>query len=244
MTRARSFLDTFDLDKTLIFFTAGRYEFHNKGGDLFIEALARLNHRLQEVKSDMTVIAFIIFPTATNSYNVETLRGQALAKQMRETVDEVQKSIGSRLRELCFSCVLYSYCSILNYQSHLNCILVELALSCLFVNSGKLPNAEQLLVGDDKMKLKRAVQANEQDPNKYRGFPPVCTHNVIADETDPVLCNIRRCHLLNTPKDRVKVCRCLCCSPASCIVSLLPPPPPATLVAAIPHKRSRAELLS
>ena len=29
----------FDLDKTLYFFIAGRYEFSNKGADLFIEAL-------------------------------------------------------------------------------------------------------------------------------------------------------------------------------------------------------------
>lgn len=37
----------FDLDKTLYFFTAGRYEFGNKGADIFIEALARLNHYLK-----------------------------------------------------------------------------------------------------------------------------------------------------------------------------------------------------
>ncbi|KAH7731961.1 GSY-1 protein [Aphelenchoides avenae] len=37
----------FDLDKTLYMFTAGRYEFSNKGGDFFIEALARLNHMLK-----------------------------------------------------------------------------------------------------------------------------------------------------------------------------------------------------
>lgn len=37
----------FDLDKTLYFFTAGRYEFSNKGCDLFIEALARLNYYLK-----------------------------------------------------------------------------------------------------------------------------------------------------------------------------------------------------
>ena len=37
----------FDLDKTLYAFTAGRYEFSNKGGDFFIQALARLNHQLQ-----------------------------------------------------------------------------------------------------------------------------------------------------------------------------------------------------
>jgi len=37
----------FDLDKTLYFFTAGRYEFSNKGCDMFIESLARLNYFLQ-----------------------------------------------------------------------------------------------------------------------------------------------------------------------------------------------------
>ena len=36
----------FDLDKTLYFFTAGRYEFGNKGADIFIESLARLNHQV------------------------------------------------------------------------------------------------------------------------------------------------------------------------------------------------------
>ena len=41
----------FELDKTLYMFTAGRYEFSNKGADIFIEALARLNHMLKEAKS-------------------------------------------------------------------------------------------------------------------------------------------------------------------------------------------------
>lgn len=35
------------MEKTLYFFTAGRYEFSNKGADVFIEALARLNHYLK-----------------------------------------------------------------------------------------------------------------------------------------------------------------------------------------------------
>lgn len=41
----------FDLEKTLYFFTAGRYEFTNKGADIFIEALARLNHYLKVTKT-------------------------------------------------------------------------------------------------------------------------------------------------------------------------------------------------
>lgn len=47
----------FDLDKTLYLFIAGRYEFGNKGADVFIEALARLNHQLKvsdDVKSSLS----------------------------------------------------------------------------------------------------------------------------------------------------------------------------------------------
>ena len=44
--RCLSHLD-FDVDRTLYFFIAGRYEFGNKGADVFIEALARLNHLLK-----------------------------------------------------------------------------------------------------------------------------------------------------------------------------------------------------
>lgn len=45
----------FDLDKTLYMFTAGRYEFSNKGGDFFIESLARLNHMLKVSESGVLV---------------------------------------------------------------------------------------------------------------------------------------------------------------------------------------------
>lgn len=69
----------FDLDKTLYFFTAGRYEFGNKGADIFIEALARLNHYLKTSRSDLTVVAFLIFPARTNNFNVESLRGHAVS---------------------------------------------------------------------------------------------------------------------------------------------------------------------
>eukprot|EP00124_Ichthyophonus_hoferi_P002886 Ihof_evm6s219 gene=Ihof_evmTU6s219 len=71
----------FALDKTLYFFLAGRYEFSNKGCDMFIEGLARLNAELIAAKSDVTVIAFIIMPAKTTSFNVDALEGQAVAKQ-------------------------------------------------------------------------------------------------------------------------------------------------------------------
>ncbi len=37
----------FNLDKTVFLFIAGRYEFSNKGADIFLEALARLNYLLR-----------------------------------------------------------------------------------------------------------------------------------------------------------------------------------------------------
>ncbi len=60
-----------------------RYEYTNKGADLYLEALARLNHYLKTSNSDTTVVAFLIFPTKTNSFNVDSLKGQAITKSLR-----------------------------------------------------------------------------------------------------------------------------------------------------------------
>jgi len=51
--------------------------------------------------SDMTVVAFMIFPTPTNNFNVESLRGQSIAKMFRDTVQNIQSEIGKRLYETC-----------------------------------------------------------------------------------------------------------------------------------------------
>ncbi|XP_015376641.1 PREDICTED: glycogen [starch] synthase-like, partial [Diuraphis noxia] len=91
----------FDLEKTLYFFTAGRYEFSNKGADIFIEALARLNHYLKNANSDMTVVAFLIFPARTENFNVESLRGHAVTKSLRDTILEIQTKVGRRIYEIC-----------------------------------------------------------------------------------------------------------------------------------------------
>lgn len=93
----------FNLDKTLYFFIAGRYEFSNKGADIFIEALARLNHHLKASMPDTTVVAFLIFPAKTNNFNVESLRGHAVTKQLRDTINNIQQQIGKRMYDTCLS---------------------------------------------------------------------------------------------------------------------------------------------
>ncbi|KAI9720345.1 MAG: glycogen synthase isoform 1 [Chrysothrix sp. TS-e1954] len=86
-----------DPDKTLYFFTAGRYEYRNKGVDMFLESLARLNYRLKSTNSDMTVVAFIIMPAQTTSLTVEALKGQAVIKSLKDTVQVIEQNVGKKL---------------------------------------------------------------------------------------------------------------------------------------------------
>ncbi|KAL8933570.1 MAG: hypothetical protein Q9216_006305 [Gyalolechia sp. 2 TL-2023] len=89
----------FDPENTLYFFTSGRYEYRNKGVDMFIESLARLNHRLKVSGSKMTVVAFIIMQAQTQSLTVEALKGQAVIKSLRDTVSVIEREVGKRLFE-------------------------------------------------------------------------------------------------------------------------------------------------
>ena len=87
----------FDLDKTLYFFTSGRYEYRNKGMDLTIEALARLNWRLREAGSPMTVVNFIITRRPVRSMNVGTLQANAMLDEIRTVTDAIKDQVGEKL---------------------------------------------------------------------------------------------------------------------------------------------------
>jgi glycogen(starch) synthase len=66
---------------------------------MFIEALARLNHRLKVSGSKVTVVAFLIMPAQTSSLSVDSLRGQAVVKSLSDTVSSIERGIGRRLFE-------------------------------------------------------------------------------------------------------------------------------------------------
>ena len=88
---------TFDLDKTLYFFTSGRYEYKIKGYDLTIEALAKLNWKLQQINSDITIVMFIVTRKPFYSINPEVFHSRALMTEIRLTCDAIQKQVGERL---------------------------------------------------------------------------------------------------------------------------------------------------
>ncbi|KAJ1555431.1 hypothetical protein HK096_010870, partial [Nowakowskiella sp. JEL0078] len=157
----------FDLENTVYFFTAGRYEYRNKGVDMFIESLARLNARLKECGSQITVVAFIIMPGSTHGFTVDALRGQAIMKQLHETVQDIQQSVGKRVFES--------------------------------AAKGIMPK-EPMFTEQDLVLLKRRVYALKRDT-----LPPIVTHNMTDDASDPILRHIRQVQLFNGREDRVKV---------------------------------------
>lgn len=83
----------FDLDRTLYIFTAGRYEYRNKGLDLFIEALHRLNWRLRQTSNPPTIVAFIITRAPLRHINVDVLHQQMQFDELRQTVARLQEQI-------------------------------------------------------------------------------------------------------------------------------------------------------
>jgi glycogen(starch) synthase len=88
---------TFDLERTLYVFTSGRYEYRNKGMDLFIESLARLNERLKTQTDRPTVIAFIITRAATRNINVGVLQNRSMFEDLDNTCQEIAAAMGQRL---------------------------------------------------------------------------------------------------------------------------------------------------
>ncbi|TST22540.1 Glycogen [starch] synthase, muscle [Bagarius yarrelli] len=99
-------------------------------------------------KSDVTVVVFFIMPAKTNNFNVESLKGQAVRKQLW----------------------------------------------------AEIPDMSKILDKDDFTIMKRAIYATQRHT-----LPPVTTHNMLDDSTDPILSNIRRIGLFNSRNDRIKI---------------------------------------
>jgi glycogen synthase len=86
----------FDLDKTLYFFTSGRYEYRNKGFDLTLEALARLNWLMKSENVDTTVVMFFITKQPFQSINPEVLHSRAQLEEIRRTCEEITKGVSEK----------------------------------------------------------------------------------------------------------------------------------------------------
>jgi glycogen(starch) synthase len=88
---------SFDLNNTLFFFTSGRFEYRNKGYDLALEALSRLNWKMQQAKSKMNVVMFIVTKQPAYSINPQVLNSRALLEEIDRNCDRILKQVKDRL---------------------------------------------------------------------------------------------------------------------------------------------------
>src|SRR5690606_19691514 len=83
----------FDLDKTLHFFTSARYEYQNKGYDVTLEALARLNYKMQVANMDVTVVTFFITRQPFYTINPEVLHAKAQIEDIWRVCEEIKEQV-------------------------------------------------------------------------------------------------------------------------------------------------------
>ncbi|MGH7177414.1 MAG: glycosyltransferase, partial [Tepidisphaeraceae bacterium] len=108
---------TFDLDRTLYFFTSGRYEYRNKGIDVFIEAMWRLNERLKRVPDPPTIVAFIVTRAQVRHINVGALQSQMQLGDLRNLCEEVQEQMGAKLFQAAAAGRLVTFNELLNDEA-------------------------------------------------------------------------------------------------------------------------------
>jgi glycogen synthase len=87
----------FDLDNTVYIFTSGRFEPRNKGFDLCLEAMARLNAELKNQRINKNVVFFIITKRATHSINPLAFEKRGILNDLDEVCEKISEGVAERL---------------------------------------------------------------------------------------------------------------------------------------------------
>lgn len=80
---------SFDLDRTMYFFTSGRFEPRNKGFDVCLESMARLNYEMKAAKTGKTVVFFIISKRPTRGINPLAMEKRGVLNELREICEHI-----------------------------------------------------------------------------------------------------------------------------------------------------------
>ncbi|NHJ48749.1 MAG: glycosyltransferase [Asgard group archaeon] len=76
-----------NFEDKLIINISGRYEFHNKGIDVFLDALKIVNKKLQKETDCRKIIAFIWVPAPVSGIKSNILEAFKIAREQREIID-------------------------------------------------------------------------------------------------------------------------------------------------------------
>ncbi len=163
---------SFNLDKTLYFFTSGRYEYNNKGYDVTLDALARLNQKMKKSGTDVTVVFFFITRAPYSNINPDVLQSKAMLEEIQRNCDQLQNQLANK--------IFYKIAA--NEKG--------------FV----MPDLNTMI--DDYMVLR--LRTNLQSWRTKR-LPPVVTHNLINEWSDPIVNFLKNYNMMNYVHDKVKV---------------------------------------
>jgi glycogen synthase len=87
----------FDLDETLYFFFAGRYEFHDKGIDFFIKALGKLNEELKKEYPNKTIVVFFWVPAGVKDIKPEILENKTYYEDIKDSIQDIIEDLRDRI---------------------------------------------------------------------------------------------------------------------------------------------------
>lgn len=87
----------FDLEQSLNFYIACRYEFRTKGIDIFIDALADLNDQLIAEKSEKTIIAFFFIPAGAEVIKENIIENKEIVKDLVDKISSEKETIFNRI---------------------------------------------------------------------------------------------------------------------------------------------------
>jgi glycogen(starch) synthase len=88
---------TFDMNHTLTFFIVGRYEFRNKGIDVFIKALGNLNEHLKKKNKKRTVAVLFWIPGDAKNIKSELLENKIFYRHIKNYVESHSREIEKKI---------------------------------------------------------------------------------------------------------------------------------------------------
>ena len=167
----------FDLEQTLNFFIVGRYEFKNKGIDIFIKSLGKLNKIMQNEDSRKTIITFIWIPTQVQSAKLSIAKNKSNYHLLQHFLEKNSEKLNRRIIE-----------NMLQVMDN-NFLISEKALS------QKMPFDEEFYEESRKLRLNFMKEEN----------PPLITHDIQNENDDLIIKALRENGLENKKEDKIKV---------------------------------------
>ncbi|HYD03446.1 MAG TPA: glycogen/starch synthase [Alphaproteobacteria bacterium] len=177
---------TFDLDKNLIFYTVGRFEYHDKGYDLIIKTLGKLNNILKnDPETNKTITMIFWIPMEQHGLKMELLENKNYYMHIKNYINSNANEILTKMVYVLMSGGSGNKMLEKSEDKNHNNI-----------NDG----FEEELLGDSFLhELKKDLINFERVGN-----PPFSTHN-IDENNNPLVNAFKENGLLNRKEDKIKV---------------------------------------